>query len=76
MNRTSLDLHRETVDSVDNDRTEDKDGAEDDTDDNDVGEICLLSGLQQPVYGERQGNLCLFNYILGKERSASEKVRR
>lgn len=44
MNGTSLDLNGEIVDSVDNDRTEDEDGTEDDTDNDDIGEISPLAG--------------------------------
>ena len=44
MNGTSLNLNGEIVDSVDYDRTEDEDGAEDDTYNDDIGEIGPLAG--------------------------------
>ena len=61
---TALDLDSETVDGVDNDGTEDKDGGEDDADDDDVGEVRLLAGLQQAVYRQRQRYLRLLDDVL------------
>lgn len=54
MEGTSLDFYSEIVDSVNDDGTEDKDGTEDDTDDDDVGKVCLLPSSQQTVNGEGQ----------------------
>ena len=45
MYRTSLDLHGETVDSIDDDRAQDEDGAEDNADDNDIGKVGFLPCL-------------------------------
>ena len=46
MEGTSLNLHGEIIDGVDDDRTENQDGTEDDTDDDNVGEVRLLSCRQ------------------------------
>lgn len=51
MQRTSLDFHSEVIDSIDDDRTEDQDSTEDDADDNDVGQVRLLSRRQQTIDG-------------------------
>lgn len=64
MYRTPLDLHGKAVHGVDDDRTEDQDSTEDNADDDDVGEVRLLSSLQQTVYGEGQGHLCFLDNVL------------
>ena len=52
-----LDLHREVIDSVDDNGTEDEHGAEDYTDDDDVGQVRLLSRRQQAVNRECKRDL-------------------
>ena len=64
MNRASLYLGSEIIDSIDNEREEDKDGTKDDTDNDDTCEISPLSSCQQTVDSESQRDLSLFNDVL------------